>query len=170
MPYQKSRKQKVPVFLFGEGKQDYAVLTHLTALVGNCETSFYTVKHGYGGSPSELMNEVLRYPLSAYSRHLMIIDGDRDSSEYDALRCNSEINLLILPNCMEGLLLDILEPGKGWMTKTSKAAKSHFQKQYISGRNRSRSVCYSNVITGSLLNKAIKKNAHLLKIVSHITG
>ena len=136
----KIHKIREPRILFGEGPTEGMFLERLKQEYSQeLADKLIVVKHGSGGSPGSVLLELKKKYLDVSHAHtpaLVLIDADKglDDDAKAILEEHSNIEVIFSkPQCLEGLLLDLLDdlPSKG--QQTSDNLKKVFQKQYLGG-------------------------------------
>lgn len=137
-PYKlKPRRPKTTVLAVGEGENDASFLEYLKSLyvVRGCGTHV-KVDHAYGGSPETIVREAIKKMTRAeYDRAFLLLDTDTAWPQ-SATQAAREKSLTLVGSvpCLEGMILEILEPGQQWSRKASRDCKSHFQRAYLNQR------------------------------------
>lgn len=111
------RKKKVrhasiaSLIVVGEGPHDEAFIGHMKVLYDNRATNQKVkVESADGGSPSDIINYVVRKKHISYDRKVILMDSDIPLKQQD--RDNAKKNNITLiqstPICLEGMLLEVL--------------------------------------------------------------
>ena len=105
--------QRESVILFGEGKCDAVILSHLRELWQDEIRPMVRVDAGQGGAPRQVVERLIKkhLHLGAYARALLLIDEDLPLEEIPAgwLRKHRITVVTSSPRCLEGWLLSMLE-------------------------------------------------------------
>ena len=135
------RKTRAPLILFGEGPTEELFLGQLKQLYSK-QLADYSIQlgNGGGGSPGSILLALEKKYLSvgaAATPALVLMDADikLDAEARRILKKHPNIQVVYSkPQCLEGLLLDLLDdlPPKG--QQTSEKLKIHFQDTYLGGR------------------------------------
>ena len=123
------------IVLFGEGKTEAIFLNYLKKVYEADKNGGLKIKvdKGQGKSPKDvaerLVNKLLR--VGNYDRSLLLIDSDIEHNIKSSFLKKHNITLILSkPQCMEGILLSILDKlPKGGKNSSSKDLKAAFMKQ-----------------------------------------
>ncbi len=124
---------KESIVLFGEGKTEAIFLNHLKTVYSAHKALKIKVDKGQGKSPQDvadrLVNKLLR--VGHYDRSLLLIDSDIEHKISQKFLSKHKITLVLsIPQCIEGLMLQILgKLPKGATHSRSKELKSVFLKE-----------------------------------------
>lgn len=137
------RVQRTPILIFGEGKTEKVFLDHVRCLYREQLLEFRVkVDHANGGSPETIVHELISRHLSMarYSKVLLLIDADKpiDSELKAIIEAHGIECILSRPQCLEGMLLAILDDVKAAHKNDSKKLKRYFQKTYLKADDRTR--------------------------------
>ena len=123
---------------------DAVFLNHLKELYSNPAKQLVTVDRARGGSPDCIVNRMISTGLliAKYNRSLLLIDSDLPVEGKTMKKVEeNEIKLILShPNCLEGLMLQILnELPNNATSATSTTLKKHFWR-YIGAANNTRAI------------------------------
>lgn len=124
------------ILVGGEGKRDSMFLNHLVQIYGlKSRINRIYVHKRNGGGPRNVVSELKKQvSLGNYDKCLLLLDSDLPTDGIDS-KWIKELKLTVVksyPQCLEGLLLNILEDlPKGASLVTSARLKSKFQETYL---------------------------------------
>jgi hypothetical protein len=159
------------VVAVGEGETEGAFLLHLKSLY--CPRDFdiqVTVNWTYGGSPSDIIAEAVKYKQSAhYDRGILLIDTDIPIPDEARARAGrSSMELIENRPCIEGFFLAILDGTRDWSKQISRDCKREFH-AYIPEDEKTNAKKYENVFTKQVLEAARTRVAELDRILKLFT-
>jgi len=174
MPNRKTnRVVRATALLFGEGRDDRMFLAYLVSIYAagqDLRRPKISTKKGRGGSADGVVQDAHKLPGS-YSRKLVKLDKDRPQEEIDEatrIAQRHKIQIVFSMPCIEGTLLNILEPGTNYANKSSQTCKRTFESRYISTANRGKMSEYVRWFTKDLLDEARQRVPELNELITYI--
>jgi hypothetical protein len=176
MPRQ--RTIRTPLILFGEGPTEGLFLGWIKQVYSSrLVDKAITVGNGNGGSAGSVLLELEKKHLGIGAPEtpaLVLIDADKglDAEAEERLKQYKNIQIVFAePQCLEGLLLDLLDdlPPKG--QQTSDTLKKYFQDEYLGSRQEVRKnfkMKRQALFPKPLLDSKIKQHTILRKIADFL--
>ncbi len=132
------RKERDSIILYGEGETEALILDHIKNLYSKeLKEKKVIVDHGGGGSSRSVLENLVKKHIAfghVKTPCLVLIDKDKglDPKAKKILKGNKNIKLAMSsPECLEGMLLDLLDDLPQASDCTSKKLKKYFQKEYL---------------------------------------
>ncbi len=139
----RSRKLRTPLILFGEGPTEELFLglikSHYAAELAD---KAITLGNGEGGSPGNILLALKKRILNVGTPStptLALIDADKglDDAAREILKQHPNILVVLSrPQCVEGLMLSLLDDLPPPSQQTPEQLKKHFQDQYLGTRKK----------------------------------
>lgn len=126
------RVQNKTVCVMGEGVDDKGFVEHLKSIYSAKGISI-KVRAASGGCPKDVIKELISHTRNAvYDVRLVLIDSDVPitQQERDLAKKNKITILVSEPNCLEGMLLEVLSQKAG---HCSQSCKNKFSR-YLTGK------------------------------------
>lgn len=134
----RSRQAREPLILYGEGPTEGLFLGLIKQLYSRqLRDKQITVAHGTGGSSGSLLLELKKKYLDTGRGDqptLVLLDQDNglDAAAKKILRDNENIEVVLSePQCLEGLLLNLLDDLPPQAQQTSEQLKKRFQDTHL---------------------------------------
>lgn len=152
---QPRRRARLPVLVYCEGVHDTVFMRHLAELYTPVNTrNSFDIKTGSGGSPRSLAERAGRV-VGAYEARMVKFDNDRGDEELEAaLAYGSVVRPCYCTPCIEATMLEVLEPGRSYATRSTQYCKDRFHRNHIAEADRTRSQRYQQVFPKELLDDA----------------
>jgi predicted ATP-dependent endonuclease of OLD family len=140
----KKREIKQSLVLYGEGDTEEIFLNHIKQIYAqHLKNKSLKVGSGNGGSPGSVLLSLEKKILVVGDPTvpvLVLLDEDKTLDKEAEKVCRKYPNIQISfsrPECLEGLLLDLLQdlPKGGSVSETY---KNHFQDKYLGSRNQTK--------------------------------
>ena len=132
------RTVRTPLILFGEGPSDELFLGRIHDVYSSqLRDKAITKGNGKGGSPGRILRELEKTILSlgvASTPALVLIDEDKPLDDEAEAILEKYPNITLVyskPQCLDGLLLDLLGDLPPKNQRTSAKLKSRFQNQHL---------------------------------------
>jgi len=136
-----TRKTRIPLILFGEGPTEELFLGHIKQLYSQqLADKSVQLGNGGGGSPGSILLALEKKYLSvgnASTPALVLMDADvgLDAQARVILKKYENIQVVFSkPQCLEGLLLDLLDDLPPRSQQTSDKLKCYFYDQHLGSR------------------------------------
>lgn len=177
----RSRTTRSPLILFGEGPTEELFLGHIKQLYSqHLANKSIKLGNGGGGSPGSILLALEKKYLNvgdASTPTLMLIDADQRLDREAKVLLEKYTNIQVVfsrPECLEGLLLDLLDDLPPVGQQSSERLKKRFQDEYLGTRAHvqknfklKRSVLFPKVLLDSKLSdvSAIQRIYEFLGII-----
>lgn len=112
MAKMKRKIQQATLLIVGEGQHDKAFIKHMKSIYDDRNNGQHlTIHSADGGSPNDIIKNTQRkYLHTGYDRSVILMDSDVQIRQQDwdlARKCGIQL-ILSTPNCLEGMLLEVL--------------------------------------------------------------
>lgn len=160
------------VLIVGEGGEDRAFLKHICCLFDERNSGIKnTIRNAAGGSPWSVVNHT-RKIRADYNLKVAVIDGDQPESDLERARqlARAEhIQIIEVEQCMECMLLKILNPDVSYQQYNTQDCKDYFERHYINSRARRDHRAYAEFFSKGVLEDARNRIPELGEIIDAMT-
>lgn len=160
------KKQKLTILVYCEGLHDMMFMKHLKKLYAKEEQHLhYEIRSGTGGAPVSTVRNAGKV-LGDFNSRIAKFDNDKGESALSAAYdIAGSIKIAYCTPAIEATMLEILEPGTSFKTRTTSSCKRRLHQHHMAERDRVNPSKYDEHFPIEKLETARLQNARVNRLI-----